>query len=187
VLLEIEIERGVCDEDNVASTSSAPPASRLSTFVFLPASSSSAFPLLLTKSPSPSITSLVHKFLTSRYDATILPFRVPPSAMLDLLTDLVLHRNQSFDEIEGEIAEADKGLATNLTFAFPPSIATEGLSTLTLTLPPPILPFLSSPATSFATALSRHIHSIASISLSSLFLVRLGVGRGTFIHSGHGA
>ncbi|GAA5953735.1 hypothetical protein JCM10213_001953 [Rhodosporidiobolus nylandii] len=185
----LEVERNLEGDTQEASTSSAAPTSRTSTFVFLPsASESSAYTLLLTKSPSPAISTLVHRFLATRHDATLLPFRIPPPSMLDILEDLVLNRDKSFDGVEAEVEAGDKGLATNLTLAFPSAVAKDGLSTLTLTLPPPILPFLSPPtSTSFTAGLSAHLHSITSLSLSALSLVRLGAGRGTFIHSGQGA
>ncbi|GAA6042812.1 hypothetical protein JCM8097_004438 [Rhodosporidiobolus ruineniae] len=185
----LEVERGDAEEGTEASTSRAASTSRTSTFIFLPSPSSDDYPLLLTKSTCPRVTSLVHLYLSTRYDAVLLPYRIPPPTMLDLLETVVQNRDTSFDEVDVEVGEADKGLATSATFAFPAEVAKDGLSTLTLTLPPAILPFLAraSASSSFTTNLSSHLHSLTSLTLSSLFLVRFGAGRGTFIHSGQGA
>ncbi|GAA5919948.1 hypothetical protein JCM6882_000222 [Rhodosporidiobolus microsporus] len=199
----LEVERSV-DADAAEASSSSGSFSRVSTFVFLPSSTSSPdhpYPLLLTKSPSPALTTLVHRLLTTRHDASLLPHRIPPPAMLDLLETVVQNRDTDYDEVDVEAGEAGKGLSTTATFAFPKEVAKDGLNTLTLTLPPAILPFLcrapaasaatssSSPAppSSFTSALSLHLHTLTSLSLSSLFLVRFGAGRGTFVHSGQGA
>ncbi|GAA6042842.1 hypothetical protein JCM8097_004455 [Rhodosporidiobolus ruineniae] len=185
----LEVERGDAEEGTEASTSKAASTSRTSTFIFLPSPSSDDYPLLLTKSTCPRVTSLVHLYLSTRFDAVLLPYRIPPPTMLDLLETVVQNRDTSFDEVDVEVGEADKGLATSATFAFPAEVAKDGLSTLTLTLPPAILPFLAPPSasSSFTANLSSHLHSLTSLTLSSLFLVRFGAGRGTYIHSGQGA
>ncbi|GAA5836848.1 hypothetical protein JCM11251_005804 [Rhodosporidiobolus azoricus] len=194
----LEVDRGEDALASEASTSRIPP-SRISTFVFLPSSTAASdhlYPLLLSKSPDLSISNLVNRFLTTRHNAILLPFRISPPAMIDLLENIVQNRDADFDEVDLEAGEAEtlKGLSTTATFAFPVDVAKDGLNSLTLTLPPAILPFLCrpsspsspNPSSTFASALSRHLHSLTSLSLSSLFLVRFGAGRGTFIHSGQG-
>ncbi|CDR36602.1 RHTO0S02e04324g1_1 [Rhodotorula toruloides] len=184
VMVEIELGEG---SDNCPSTSKSRSArtQRTSTFVFLPHATSNSFSLLLVKSAVPAAVHLFSTFLSTRFDALIHPFRIPPPRMLDLLQALVLHRDRSL----AETASTDEtALATNMTFAFPPNIAREGLSTMTLTLPPAILPSLTADSSSsFVSGLTAHMIQTTSIPLSSLFLVRLGAGRGTFIHSGQGA
>ncbi|BGO89112.1 hypothetical protein NBRC10512_003857 [Rhodotorula toruloides] len=181
VMVEIELGEG---SDNCPSTSKSRSArtQRTSTFVFLPHATSNSFSLLLVKSAVPAAVHLFSTFLSTRFDALIHPFRIPPPRMLDLLQALVLHRDRSL----AETASTDEtALATNMTFAFPPNIAREGLSTMTLTLPPAILPSLTADSSSsFVSGLTAHMIQTTSIPLSSLFLVRLGAGRGTFIHSG---
>ncbi|GAA6025120.1 hypothetical protein JCM10207_000637 [Rhodosporidiobolus poonsookiae] len=190
----LEVERGMEDDAEPSTSAAHAPARNLSTFVFLPSASTDSFPVLLSKSPSASISALVHRYLSTRYDAILLPLRISPPAMLALLESTVQHRDTSFDTLDAELdasaagSSAARGLSTNATFAFPAPVAKEGLSTLTLTLPPPLLPSLiaSSPSSSFTAGLGAHLFRLTSLSLSSLFLVRFGAGRGTFVHSGQG-
>ncbi|BGO97299.1 hypothetical protein RTBOTA2_001940 [Rhodotorula toruloides] len=184
IMVEVELGEG---SDNGPSTSkrNSGNTQRTSTFVFLPHATSNSFSLLLVKSAAPAVVHLFTTFISTRFDALIHPFRIPPPRMLDLLETLVLHRDRSLEET----ASTDEtALATNMTFAFPPNVTREGLSTMTLTLPPAILPSLTSdPSSSFVSRLTAHVIKTTSIPLSSLFLVRLGAGRGTFVHSGQGA
>ncbi|BGP29594.1 hypothetical protein JCM10296v2_001333 [Rhodotorula toruloides] len=184
VMVEVELGEG---SENGSATNKRKSVNtrRTSTFVFLPHATSNSFSVLLVKSAAPAVVHLFTTFISTRFDALVHPFRIHPPRMLDLLETLVLHRDRSLEET----ASTDETvLATNMTFAFPPKVAREGLSTITLTLPPAILPSLTSdPSSSFVSRLTAHMIQMTSIPLSSLFLVRLGAGRGTFVHSGQGA
>lgn len=170
----IEVDRAT--EEGSATTS---------TFVLLPPSPSdpSSFPILLARSSPTALTTTFSNFLSTRYDTLVTPLRIPPPAMLDLLQSLTSTR------------DPDSANPTSVTFAFPPTIAREGLSSLTLTLPPPLLDALSPvdaadddpPPRPFLESLSEYFHSLTSLKLVDMQLVRMGGGRGTFVHSGYGA
>lgn len=185
VVIEVELGDGNGNASPASKTARKVNPQRTSTFVLLPQPTNKSFSLLLVKSPTPAVVHLFTTFISTRFDALIHPFRIPPPRMLDLLETLVVHRDRSLEETA---ATDETALATNMTLAFPASIAKEGLSTMTLTLPPAILPSLTSdPTSSFFSRLDAHLIRTTSIPLSSLFLVRLGAGRGTFVHSGQGA
>ncbi|ORY90714.1 hypothetical protein BCR35DRAFT_105683 [Leucosporidium creatinivorum] len=170
----IEVDRGASDESTTTSL-----------FVLLPSSSSTQYPILLTKSPLPALTTLLINYLSTRHDTLITPLRLPPPSMLLLLESLVAGRDTSLDD---DPVALETIMQTSATFAFPGSIAKEGLGSLTLTLPPALLAALtSSPTITFIESLTSHFQQITSLNLSQLFLVRLGAGRGTFVHSGQGA
>ncbi|GJN88123.1 hypothetical protein Rhopal_001079-T1 [Rhodotorula paludigena] len=185
----IQVELG----DENPSSSRASTSSSTATFILLPslpedldtsAPGSPAFPLLLSKSASASLTHLFTTFLSTRFDALIHPFRIPPPSMLALLESLVrpgAHSPSSDDN-------APIPLATTLAFAFPPQIARVGLSTLSLTLPPEMLPSLvpGEEGGSFVARLAAHLERHTALPLGALELVRVGAGRGSFVHSGAG-
>ncbi|GAA6008265.1 uncharacterized protein JCM10292_004110 [Rhodotorula paludigena] len=188
----IQVELG----DENPSSSRASTSSSTATFILLPslpedvvasALGSPAFPLLLSKSPSPSLTHLFTTFLSTRFDALIHPFRIPPPSMLALLESLVRPGPPSPSSDD----DAPISLATTLAFAFPPQIAREGLSTLALTLPPEMLPSLvrsdSDEGGSFVERLAAHLERHTALPLEAVELVRVGAGRGSFVHSGAGA
>lgn len=160
-----------------------------SLFVLLPSSTSSHFPILLSKPAIPAIAALVIQFLSTRHDTVIIPLSIPPPKMLQLLELLVQGRDTSCDD---DPLASETIMQTSATFAFPDAIAHEGLGSLTLILPPPLLaaltrtPRLGIPPPSFLDALGAHFQSITSLTLSQLCLVRFGAGRGTFIQAGQG-
>ncbi|KAM0751700.1 hypothetical protein T439DRAFT_379799 [Meredithblackwellia eburnea MCA 4105] len=195
----IEVERTSPNDDSTTS---------ISTFILLPPSSShpnpssATYPLLLSRSSPTSLTTSIINFFSTRFDTFITPFWVPPSATLTLLETLVKNRHPA------------STTPTSLTLAFPESIASEGLSTLTLTLPPTLVDSLQAASlseldstansslsdrrqhelhdgtgngssSSFVAALSTYFKSVTSIDLTQLHLVRFGGGRGTFLHSGY--
>ncbi|BGP37487.1 hypothetical protein JCM10449v2_001393 [Rhodotorula kratochvilovae] len=188
----IEVELG--SDDSAASASTVAPASksgsRTALFLLLPAldsaSDAPAFPLLLVKSPLPALTHLFTTYLSTRHDALLHPLRLAPTTMLNLAESLVLHRDTA---LEADLAAGETPLATNLTFAFPPTIAREGLSSLTLTLPPALLAPLCTLGGEggFTAGLAAHLQRTTALPLERLALVRVGAGRGTFVHSGQGA
>ncbi|GAA6048190.1 hypothetical protein JCM3770_003703 [Rhodotorula araucariae] len=144
-----------------------------------PPSAVPTFPLLLVKSPVPALTRLVTSYLSTRHDALLHPLRIAPASMLHLAEQLVLHRDTS---LEADLATDEMRLATNLTFAFPPAIAREGLSTVTLTLPPALLaPLCTLGAGGFVAGLAAHVERVTAIPLDRLALVRIGAGRGTML------
>ncbi|BGP22386.1 hypothetical protein Rt10032_c07g3148 [Rhodotorula toruloides] len=184
-MVEVELGDGNENAPSTSMTTKTANSQRTSTFVFLPHATNKSLSLILVKSADPTVVHLFTTFISTRFDALIHPFRIVPPRMLNLLETLVLHRDRLLEE---KASTDETALATNMTFAFPPSIAKEGLSTMTLTLPPAILPYLASdPSSSFVSRLTAHMIQTTSIPLSSLFLVRLGAGRGTFVHSGQGA
>lgn len=171
----IEVDRGASDESTTTT----------SLFVLLPSPSSTHYPILLSKSPLPALVILFINYLSTRHDTLITPVRLPPPSMLLLLDSLVQGRDTSMDD---DPVALETIMQTSATFAFPASIAKEGLGSLTLTLPPALLAALTtSTSSTFIESLTSYFQQVTSLNLSQLFLVRLGAGRGTFVHSGQGA
>lgn len=169
----IEVDRGASEESRTTSL-----------FVLLPASASSHYPILLTKTTYPALATLFITYLSTRHDTFITSLRIPPPSMLSLFESLVQGRDTSFDD---DPAARDTIMHTTATFAFPEAIAREGLGALTLTLPPALLAALCTPSCTFLDTLGAYFQSVTALTLSQLCLVRLGAGRGTFIHSGQGS
>ncbi|GAA5863954.1 hypothetical protein JCM8547_005293 [Rhodosporidiobolus lusitaniae] len=50
-----------------------------------------------------------HRYLSTRHDSLLLPFRIPPSSMLDLFETVVQNRDTLFDEVDAEVDERIAG------------------------------------------------------------------------------
>ncbi|KAK4705079.1 hypothetical protein P7C70_g1128, partial [Phenoliferia sp. Uapishka_3] len=185
-MLPVSIEVGRTNDED------APPTDSI--FVLLPASCGTSLPILLARSTPAALTNSIITFLSTRYDTLITPLRLPTSTMLKLLESLVASRDPTSVN------------STSLTFAFPSKLALEGLSSLTLSLPPPLIDCLAPLEGSnsddederhrrktmrtdgpFLAALSDYFQDVTAFNLGHMQLVRLGGGRGTFVHSGQSA